>query len=230
MREASFFQTPRGRIVESLKKHHTRTAADLSGEQGVTPNAIRQHLARLERDGLVSGRAQRLGRTKPTYVYSLTSEGERLFPQRYPLLLHAVLDELKRDGGSDGVAKVFRSIGRHSAQRHAGRFAGKDLGGKVAELADFLRERGVMVEHDKTASGYVLREFNCPFRDTVADHPEVCSVVHTLMEEVLPAKTRQVLSIARGDDRCEFEVPSPASDAVAKPVTNLGLPAETCEV
>lgn len=207
MREASFFQTTRGRIVESLKRNRARTAAELSSEQGVTPNAIRQHLSRLERDGLVLGRAQRLGPTKPTLVYSLTEEGERLFPQRYPTLLNAVLRELEDEGGTDNVARVFRNIGKRSAQRHAGRFAGKDVAGRVAELADFLRERGVVVEHAKTADGFVLREYNCPFRDSVASHPEVCSMVHTLMEEVLPAKPRQTSSIARGDERCEFVVP-----------------------
>jgi len=170
----------------------------------------------------VAGRAQRLGRTKPTYVYSLTSEGDRLFPQRYPLLLNAVLDELQRDGGSDNVARVFRNIGRRSALRHADRFAGKDTAGKVAELASFLRERGVLADHDRSQSGFVLREYNCPFRDTVATHPEVCSVVHTLMQEVLPVKPQQTRSIASGDECCEFQVPVSAAEkssaAAALPV------------
>ena len=231
MREASFFQTTRGRIVQSLKRHRTRTAMELSAEQGVTPNAVRQHLARLERDGLVTSRAQRRGRTKPTLLYSLTAEGDGLFPQRYPLLLNAVLDELASNGGSENVARVFQNIGRRSAARHAKRFAGKDLGQRVAELADFLRERGVMAEHGVSPNGFVLREYNCPFRDTVASHPEVCSVVHTLMEELLPVKPRQVTSIARGDDRCEFELPTAAADAVsATPAPSAGRPAETCEV
>jgi predicted ArsR family transcriptional regulator len=230
MRENSFFQTTRGRIVQSLKRHRTRTAAQLSAEQGVTPNAVRQHLARLERDGLVTGAAQRLSRTKPTLVYSLTSAGDRLFPERYTLLLNAVLDEIQRENGSGSVTRVFENIGRRSAARHAQRFAGKDLGGRVAELAAFLRERGVVVEHGESANGFVLREYNCPFRDTVAAHPEVCSVVHTLMEEVLPAKPRQLTSIARGDDRCEFEVPISASEKTAAPVNSVAQPAETCEV
>jgi predicted ArsR family transcriptional regulator len=206
MREPSFFQTTRGRIVESLKRHRTRTAVELSNEHGVTPNAVRQHLARLGRDGLVSERTQRLGRTKPTLVYSLTEEGERLFPQRYPLLLNVLLDELQREGGPTRLQEIFSNIGRRSAQRHAQRFAGKDLSAKVAALAQFLRERGVVVEYERTPSGYAFREYNCPFRDTVVEHPEVCSMVHTLMKEVLPATAQQTSSISRGDDRCEFKL------------------------
>lgn len=211
MRESSFFQTTRGRIVESLKRHRSRTATELSAEHGVTPNAVRQHLSRLERDGLVAERSQRLGRTKPTLVYHLTEEGERLFPQRYPLLLNAILDELQRDEGSDRLKELFANIGRRSAVRHAARFEGKDVPGKVAELADFLRERGVVVDYEASPTGYIFREHNCPFKDTVATHPQVCAVIHTLMEEVLPNKPRQVTSIARGDDRCEFELSAAAN-------------------
>jgi predicted ArsR family transcriptional regulator len=209
MRESSFFQTTRGRIVESLKRHRARTATELSAEHGITPNAVRQHLSRLERDGLVAEQAQRIGRTKPTFVYSLTQEGERLFPQRYPLLLNVLLDELAREDGPGRLKELFSNIGRRSAQRHAARFAGKELPDRVAELASFLRERGVIVEYEKTDSGYAFREYNCPFKDTVTTHPEICSMVHTLMEEVLPGKPLQVSSISRGDERCEFELAAP---------------------
>ena len=207
MRESSFFQTTRGRIVESLKRYRTRTAVELAAEHGVTPNAIRQHLSRLDRDGLVAEHARRLGRTKPTLLYSLTTEGERLFPQRYPLLLNVLLDELQREeGGSARLKEIFSNIGRRSAQRHAARFADKDLPDTVAELARFLRERGVVVEYEKTPFGYAFREYNCPFKDTVTTHPEICSMVHTLMENVLHAKPSQISSISRGDDSCEFEL------------------------
>jgi predicted ArsR family transcriptional regulator len=205
MREQSFFQTTRGRIVQSLKQHRMRTAAQLSLEHGVSANAVRQHLSRLGRDGLIAERAERLGRTKPTLVYSLTEEGERLFPQRHSKLLAAVLDELQHEEGSAKLKRIFENIGRRSAKRHAARFAGKRLPAAVAELADFLRERGVVVDYEKTPNGFLLREYNCPFRENVASHPEICSMVHSLMGQVVPAARRQTTSIARGDGRCEFE-------------------------
>lgn len=226
MREQSFFQTTRGRIVESLKQHRARTAAQLSQEHGVTPNAIRQHLSRLGRDGLIAEHAERLGRTKPTLVYSLTEEGERLFPQRYPLLLSVLLDELQREDGSAKLKELFGNIGRRSAQRHAARFEGKALPDVVAELARFLRERGVVVEYERTPGGFTFREYNCPFKENVSAHPEICSMVHTLMEEVLPQKPRQTASIASGDSRCEFELGTAAPTTVGTPTKVSALSGE----
>jgi predicted ArsR family transcriptional regulator len=205
MREQSFFQTTRGRIVQSLKQHRLRTAAQLSAEHGVTANAIRQHLSRLGRDGLVAEHPERLGRTKPTLVYSLTEEGERLFPQRHSKLLAAVLDELQNEDGPARLKRIFENIGKRSAKRHAARFEGKDTSQAVAELAEFLRERGVIVEYERTPGGFSFREYNCPFRENVTTHPEICSMVHSLMRQVVPAESRQTASIARGDGRCEFE-------------------------
>jgi predicted ArsR family transcriptional regulator len=217
MREQSFFQTTRGRIVQSLKQHRLRTAAQLAQEHGVTQNAVRQHLSRLGRDGLVTEHAERIGRTKPTLVYSLTEEGEQLFPHRYPLLLSVLMDELQREEGPERLKELFANIGRHSAERHAGRFRGKDLPGVVAELASFLRERGVIVEYERNGDGFTFREYNCPFRENVSAHPEICAMVHTLMEQVLPAKPHQTASIAAGDGRCEFELTT-----VAAPQNNPG--------
>lgn len=208
MREAAFFHTTRGRILESLKKHGGSTAAELAVEHGLTANAVRLHLGRLEVDGLIREGSARRGRTKPSAVYLVTNAGERLFPQRYDVLLNAVLHELQLEEGQDRVTALFRKIGERSARKYADRFEGKGTGERVDELAKILREQGVVADCEATHDGFVLREHNCPFKDTVADHPQVCTVVHTLMNEVLPSAPEQRTSIARGDAACEFHIPS----------------------
>jgi predicted ArsR family transcriptional regulator len=206
MREDSFFHTTRGRIVESLLRRPAQTATELSARLGLTPNAIRQHLTRLGRDGLVSESAQRRGRTKPSLVYALTRGGEQLFPQRYSSVLNLLLRELKNEQGSEGVKELFARIGRRTAHKYADRFEGKDTGGRLAVLADLLHQQGVVTDYEAGPDGFLFREHNCPFRASVQDNAELCTMVHNLMEEVLPGKTEQRKSIARGDDRCEFVV------------------------
>ncbi|MBV8082923.1 MAG: replication-relaxation family protein [Candidatus Eremiobacteraeota bacterium] len=194
-----------------MARRGPQTVAQLASGQSLTHNAIRQHLARLERDGLVAEASERRGPTKPSLVYSLTPEGRRLFPQRYSTLLNAVLEEIAQSQGREKVTELFHNIGRRSARKYAARFAGKSAQERVAELTAILREKGVVADYEASGDGYILREHTCPFRDTVATHPEVCSVVHALMEEVLPAKAEQRQSIARGDDACEFAIPVPAT-------------------
>lgn len=210
MREDAFFQTTRGRVLESLKRRGGSTAAELATEHGLTANAVRQHLSRLEGEGLIAEGRSRRGRTKPSVVYSVTHAGERLFPQRYDVLLNAVLHELQVEGGDDRVTALFKRIGERSARKYAGRFEGKALPERVDEMAKILREQGVAADCEPVQGGYVIREHNCPFKEAAGVHPQVCTVVHTLMNEVLPAPAEQVSSIARGDAVCEFHI---ASDA-----------------
>jgi predicted ArsR family transcriptional regulator len=208
MNRNGFFQSTRGRILESLKRQGNRTAADLAREHSLTPNAVRQHLSRLEADGLIAEATARRGRTKPSLVFSVTTSGERLFPHRYDVLLNAVLHELKLEEGDQRVSELFRKIGERSVRKYAGRFEGKDDAGRVDEFTKLLQEQGVVAECERSEKGFVIREHNCPFKENVAANPQICSVVHTMMNELLPAKPRQTHSIARGDEVCEFHIAS----------------------
>jgi predicted ArsR family transcriptional regulator len=211
MREDAFFQTTRGRVLESLKRRGGSTAAELAAEHGLTVNAVRQHLSRLEGEGLIAEGRTRRGRTKPSVVYSVTHAGERLFPQRYDVLLNAVLHELQLEDGDDRVTALFKRIGERSARKYAGRFEGKALPERVDEVTKILREQGVVADCEPKDGGFVIREHNCPFKETAGAHPQVCTVVHTLMNEVLPSKPDQRSSIARGDAVCEFHIPAGAA-------------------
>ena len=208
MREDAFFHSTRGRVLESLKRRGGSTAAELAAEHGLTVNAVRQHLSRLEGEGLIAEGSARRGRTKPSQVYSVTHAGERLFPQRYDVLLNAVLHELQLEDGDDRITALFKRIGERSARKYAGRFEGKGLPERVDEVTKILREQGVVADCGPAEGGYIIREHNCPFKETAGAHPQVCTVVHTLMNEVLPEQPEHRKSIARGDSVCEFHIPS----------------------
>src|SRR6202049_4739543 len=117
---ARFFESTRGKIVGALRERHAASAFDLAELFGLSPNAIRQQLVVLERDGLISGRSVRRGKTKPTVEYSLTAEAARYFPQRYDKMLNAVLREIRVAGGDQAVKAVFDRIGKRTADRMGG--------------------------------------------------------------------------------------------------------------
>ncbi|MDE2572164.1 MAG: winged helix-turn-helix transcriptional regulator [bacterium] len=214
-----FFQSSRGKIVECLKRAGGAGARDLAATLGLTPNAVRQQLAALSAEGLVRAEPTRRGPTKPTLLYRLTEKGERLFPQRNDQLLHLVLSELAQEGGSDRVVELFRSIGRRSAEKFRTRLEGKDFSGKVEELTAILREQGVIADVERSADGtMVLREHTCPFSTSVKHHPQVCTLIHTVMEELIPGEHTQETSLAKGDRECRFELREHATEPGIGPV------------
>ncbi len=207
MHDARFFQTTRGKIVTALRRRHAASAVDLAGEFGLSPNAVRQQLVTLERDGYVVERSVRRGPTKPTLEYSLTESAEGLFPQRYDRMLGAVLREVKASFGSDGLATVLGRLGQHEAEKYRAKLTAPDVKGRAGQLAAMLQSKGVEADVIETAAGAVeLREHNCPYAKTVGEHPEVCSIIHTVLHETVSDHTIQLESIATGGDACRFEV------------------------
>jgi predicted ArsR family transcriptional regulator len=201
-----FFASTRGRIAAALRRRHSASAADLADELRVSPNAIRQHLAALQREGLVSERAVRRSRTKPTYEFSLTGEGERLFPQRYDVLLNAVLREVRAVAGEGVVEQIFDRMGRRAAEKAAARTSDLTAEGRVGAVVDLLREHGVEAEYSSDGTAYVIREHNCPYAETVKEHPQVCSLIHSVLGELFPRGSRQTESLATGGVECRFEI------------------------
>lgn len=202
-----FFETTRGRIVGALREQRSASAADLATAFGLSPNAIRQQLLVLERDGLVTGKSVRRSRTKPTVEYALTAEAERYFPQRYDKMLNAVLREIREAGGDDAVKAVFDRIGSRAAQRLDAPVDGS-AEAKIGALVARLRERGVSAEMRATERGTIeVHEHNCPYASVVAENPEACSAIHTMIAAAVPgAHVDHTDSLATGADRCTFEI------------------------
>jgi predicted ArsR family transcriptional regulator len=217
MHEARFFQSTRGKIVTALRRRHSASAVDLAGEFGLSPNAVRQQLVTLERDGYVAERSVRRGPTKPTLEYSLTASAETLFPQRYDKMLNAVLREVKQSFGPAALDTVLSKLGDRAVEKYREKMSAPDPKGRLFELAALLRESGVEADVVETAAGTLeLREHNCPYAQTVGEHPEVCSIIHTVLRDAVELPTVQIESIATGGDACRFEVaPKAAATSAA---------------
>lgn len=202
-----FFESARGKIVGALRERRSASAFDLAQAFGLSPNAIRQQLVILERDGLVAGHSVRRGKTKPTVEYSLTPEANRYFPQQYDKMLNAVLREVRASGGPAAVQAIFDRIGRRSAERLAPALDGKPTEERVSSLVASLRAAGVAADYEKRPDGkLVLHEHNCPYAAVVAENPEACGAIHSILDRVAAGKASHVESLATGGDECRFEI------------------------
>jgi predicted ArsR family transcriptional regulator len=203
-----FFDSTRGKIVGALRSRGAASAFDLAAEFALSPNAIRQQLIILERDGLVVGKSVRRGKTKPTHEYSLTAEADRYFPQAYDRMLGAVLREVRLTQGDAGVAQVFAGIAKRAVGKMALATEGKTTLERLETIADNIRGSGVAVDVEEHDGTLVLREHNCPYANVVSEHPECCTVIHSMLDEVVSPDVKQTESLATGGAECRFEVAS----------------------
>lgn len=222
-----FYESTRGRII-GLLRHDSRTVEELARELGVTDNAVRPHLAALERDGLVAQTGVRRGVSKPAYVYELTPDAERLFPKALGTVLSQLLDVLGDRFDSNEVERTLRETGRRLA---AGRGVQPraDLDQHVRGAVQALADLGGSAQLERHGGRYVIRGFDCPLREVVTDHPQACFLAEALLQELVGTNVRQRCQQG-ATPRCCFEIsangrrrrgaaaqPPPAEGAPARP-------------
>jgi len=69
-----------------------------------------------------------------------------------------------------------------------------------------LRKSGVVAEYSLIDGGFALHEHNCPYSSAAKEHPEVCQVIHHVIDETLGGEHAQTESLAHGGKECRFEL------------------------
>ena len=197
-----FLVSTRGQIATLLRRGR-RTVDELAESLGLTDNAVRSHLAGLERDGLVRQGDLRRGASKPAFTYELTPEAERLFPKAYGALLQQLLGVLSERLPPDVLADTLQEVGHRLAKGQGA--VGGDLRERVGRALALLEDLGGLADLEETDTGFVIRGCSCPLAAAVAGSPEACVLAEALLSDVTGAPVRQVCDPGP-PPRCRFEV------------------------
>src|SRR5262245_10371996 len=112
--DSRFFETTKGRVLALLRRG-SRTIDELASALGVTDNAIRIHIAALERDGIVHQRGVRPTGGKPAYSYEVVPEAERLFTKAYIPVLTQLVAALEDRMTPAELEDLLSDVGRRVA-------------------------------------------------------------------------------------------------------------------
>lgn len=197
----------RTQILTLLRQRGQMTAAELSEALGIGAVGVRQHLALLDRDGLIATAGLRRGVGRPSHLYALTPTAEGLFPKRYDRLVLDALAFVEEQGGEPAIDRLFAERRRKLAEQYAPRLAGKPRGQQVAELAAILNEQGYMCEWDQLPDGtFLLVEHNCPVDCVARDYPQACEHELKLYEQVLGVPLVREETISEGGLCCRYRI------------------------
>ncbi len=182
------------------------TAQQLAAELKITSMGVRRHLMTLERDGLVRVQTQRQAAGRPTYVYQLTEEGCDTFPRNYHLLATQLLDAARAREGEAKVQDLFSTRMDQLVAQYEPRMRGKDLAGRVAELAKIQDENGYMAIWEKAEGGFRLKEQNCAIYRVACRFQEACQYEIELFRRLLDADIERIEHQVKGDLACTYFV------------------------
>lgn len=148
-----------------LKTRGAASAAELAERLDVTPMAIRQHLAALEGEGLVSHREERRPVGRPARVWSLTPSAAERFPDTHAELTLELITAVREVFGEGGLEQLIhaRAEKQRASYQKSLPGAGSPLEERVAALAALRQNEGYMANWSAEPDGsFLLVENHCP--------------------------------------------------------------------
>jgi predicted ArsR family transcriptional regulator len=194
-------------LVLLLSNKAGLTVDELSGELEITRNAVRQHLAALERDNLV-----RRGETKPSggrpeQLYLLSSRGAEMFPRRYSWFSELLIEAMAADVGHDAVGDKLDQMGRAVAlQLLKSKASPDDRASRVAAMAEIMKELGYEAAVPPAPAEDTIAAVNCVFHHLAEKFPDVCRFDLGLIGAFTDSTVEHQECMVRGGRMCRFKL------------------------
>ena len=199
-------QASREQILDYLHQQGRATVKDLVRLLSLTATGVRQHLAVLERDGLIQAHELRGHVGRPALVYSLTERGQHRFPTNHAMLANLLLEEVRTMAGAEALQRLLRRVSARMAEGYNDRVAGKPLVERVQATAQVFREQGCEVNIREQGGEYFIEQCTCPYPDVARQHSAVCALEVDFVQRMTGADARLVGSLLRADPACTYRV------------------------
>jgi DeoR family suf operon transcriptional repressor len=194
-------------LLNTLKKRGECSAEYLAEALDMTVSGIRQHLASLQRDGLVSYDEVRAGPGRPRHIFRLTAAADALYPRAYAELTNELLAYVE-DAEPALIEAIFDKRRKRRIAGARSRLRGKVFDAKVAELTRILDEDGYLADFERNEDGtYLITERNCAIFGVAMRYGQACGSELEFIRAVLPdAKVERISHMVAGQHHCSYRI------------------------
>jgi len=180
---------------------------------------VRHHLDILQGDNLICiGRLERKGNVgRPQQIYMLTAEADCYFPNNFAALSGGLVRHLKQILSPDQIKVTFQAMASEFADELIDdELEGKSLPRRLDHIVDFLNKNGYLARWETVQEGSQerirLHKCNCPYSGIATDHPELCLMDQTLIDQLVGQPCQRVCSIVDGEQCCTYQISEPMSE------------------
>jgi predicted ArsR family transcriptional regulator len=198
------------RVLHALKAAGPQSAEALGRKLGMTAVGARQHLTRLQEEGLVGAVDQSEGVGRPKRIWSLTEAGHARFPDNHAGLTLELITAIRKSGGEPMLDAVIDAREKAALQAYRRALDGAaSLKEKVKRLAKIRSEEGYMASVATGSEGALLLvENHCPICVAAKACQGFCRSELTLFRETLgdSVTVERDEHIVSGARRCVYRI------------------------
>lgn len=180
------------------------TALNLEKKLGINESAIRRHLDTLQQQGLVEHYFEKASRGRPKKMYTITSAGKGVFPQKTHRLFVFLAKVVREKYGGEELEEILSRVAVEFAQELSP--DGEEMSKKeiFEEFLDSLDEFGFYPKMWKENGTYYIKYRNCVFGDVVENFSgELCEMHRKIVKNVIPdCEVIREKSVGMGDEVC----------------------------
>ena len=202
------------RILNLIKSRGPVTAVDLGKTLSMTSMGARQHLERMEAEGLVSSEDIRQGVGRPKRLWSLTEKAQSRFPDRHDQLTLDMLISVKDVFGEAGLDQLIEHRTQTTAKLyHELLDAHPSIEKKLQALAEIRSREGYMADIHKNDDRFIFIENHCPVCAAAKTCQGFCQSELEVFQGLFTglARVERTEHIIKGARRCAYLI-TPLSD------------------
>jgi predicted ArsR family transcriptional regulator len=189
-----------------LKNKAGMTVDELSAQLAITRNAVRQHLAALENDGLLKKGVTRASGGRPEQLHVLTDKGNECFPRHYAWFAQLLVESVQQEAGADGLGERLSTMGAQvGKQLRAQHPELVSRGEKVQKLSEIMEQLGYDARSTDGDNAEQIEADNCVFHTLALKNPNICQFDLALLAAFTDSTVDHQECMAKGDNICRFK-------------------------
>ncbi|MFZ6876464.1 helix-turn-helix transcriptional regulator [Undibacterium sp. Di27W] len=189
-----------------LKNKAGMTADELSMQLAITRNAVRQHLASLENDGLLKKSITRASGGRPEQLYILTDKGNECFTRHYAWFAQLLVESLQQESGAAGVEDRFIAMGTRIGTQLRTQYPElTNRSDKVKKLSEIMDQLGYNANVSNVDKPEKIEASNCVFHTLAFSNPHICKFDIALMSTFTDSSVDHEECMATGGNICAFK-------------------------
>jgi predicted ArsR family transcriptional regulator len=199
----------RDRLLGLIKRRGPLRASELAEALAVSVEAVRQQLARLARDGLITPEIDGGRRGRPSQRWALTPAGEARFPDAHAALTVRLIEAVRTELGEAALDALVINNERRQRAAYEQELAGAaGPAERVARLAAIRTREGYMAQWQDFDGVFLLTENHCPICAAASACQGFCRAELELFRDLLgPGLTvTRTDHIAAGARRCAYRI------------------------
>lgn len=181
------------------------TVEALSHQLDISRNAVRQHLAALELEGLVTKGVTHPTRGRPEQLYELTTKGHELFPRKYSWFSELLIESLREESSPEQLRQRFVEMGKRVGAHLPGVAGGPAE--RIEQMTSVMRDLGYESTMREGSGGAwpSIEATNCVFHHLASRFPDVCQFDLALLEQVVQRPVLHEECMVKGGTACRFK-------------------------